>query len=53
MTVKYIGKEDLVALEREKEYKVLSIEKGWYRIVTELEEDYLLLLPELFKIVSE
>ena len=52
MTVKYIGKEDLVALEREKEYKVLSIERGWYRIVTELEEDYLF-PPELFDIILE
>ena len=40
MKVKYIGP-DLVALEKNKEYDVISVEKGWYRIMTELDEDYL------------
>lgn len=30
----------------------MSIEKGWYRIMTELEEDYLF-PPECFQIVEE
>ncbi|MBQ8194942.1 MAG: hypothetical protein IJZ47_06210 [Oscillospiraceae bacterium] len=51
MKVRYIG-EDLVALKTGKEYEVLSVEKGWYRINTELDEDYLL-PPEAFEIVSE
>lgn len=41
MKVKYIGKKDTVALDRDKEYEVISIEKSWYRIMTELDEDYL------------
>lgn len=32
---------DTVAIEKNKEYEVISIEKGWYRIMTELDEDYL------------
>lgn len=46
--VKYIGKEDTLAFERDKEYEVISIEKGWYRIMTELEDDYLF-PPNLFE----
>ena len=41
MKVKYIGKADIVALEKGKVYNVLSVERGWYRIMTEIEEDYL------------
>ena len=33
-------------------YEVISIEKGWYRIVCELDEDYLF-PPELFEVVEE
>lgn len=39
--VKYIGEKDTLAFNREKEYFVLSVEKGWYRILTDLDEDYL------------
>ncbi len=39
--VKYVGVKDTLAFIREKEYYVLSVEKGWYRILTELDEDYL------------
>lgn len=51
MKVKYIG--DLIspALEKGKEYDVLSIEKGWYRIMTELDEDYLF-PPEWFEKIN-
>lgn len=52
MKVKYLGKVDTVALEKDKIYDVLSIEKGWYRIMTELDEDYLF-PPEQFEITEE
>lgn len=51
MKVKYIGP-DLVALEKNKEYDVISVEKGWYRIMTELDEDYLF-PPEVFEIIRD
>ena len=50
MKVKYIGK-PLVALEVNKNYDVLSVENEWYRIMTELDEDYLF-PPEAFVIVE-
>ncbi|MCQ2173304.1 MAG: hypothetical protein MJZ17_11260 [Bacteroidales bacterium] len=53
MKVKYIGKEYIgTAFEPDKIYDVLSVEKGWYRIMTELDEDYLF-PPNLFEIVEE
>lgn len=51
MKVKYIG-ESLVAMTYGKIYDVISIEKGWYRIMTELDEDYLF-PPESFEIVED
>ncbi len=51
MKVKYIG-DDIVAIDKDKSYDVMSIEKGWYRIMTELDEDYLF-PPEVFEIVEE
>ena len=51
MKVRYIGK-DLAAMEKGKVYDVISIEKGWYRIMTEIDEDYLF-PPKLFEIVQE
>lgn len=50
MRVKYIGK-DLVAMEKGKIYDVISVENGWYRIKTELDEDYLF-PPESFELVE-
>ena len=50
MKVKYIGK-SLVALEVNKIYDVLAVENGWYRIMTELDEDYLF-PPEAFEVVE-
>ena len=52
MKVKYLGKIDTVALEKNKVYDVISVEKDWYRIMTELDEDYLF-PPEFFEIVEE
>ncbi len=51
MKVRYIG-EDLVAVVKGKVYDVISVEKGYYRIMTEIHEDYLL-PPQLFEIVAE
>jgi hypothetical protein len=52
LKVKYIGTQYLeTAFEKEKIYDVLSVEKGWYRIMTELDEDYLF-PPECFEIVE-
>ena len=52
MKVKYLGKVDTVALEKGKIYDVMSVEKGWFRIMTELDEDYLF-PPEQFEIIEE
>ena len=51
MKVKYIGKKDTLAFDRDLVYEVISIEKGWFRIMTELEEDYLF-PPHVFEIVD-
>lgn len=51
LKVKYIG-EDLVAMRVGKIYDVISIEKGWYRIMTELGETYLF-PPHLFEVVED
>ena len=52
MKVKFVGDWDTLALEKGKVYDVISVEKGWYRIMTELDEDYLF-PPQLFEIVEE
>ena len=51
MRIRYIG-EDRIGIRTAKIYDVISIEKGWYRIMTEYDEDYLF-PPELFEIVEE
>ena len=51
MTVKYIGDYYKVVLEKGKIYKVLRIEKSWYRINTEL-DDTALFAPEDFEIIE-
>lgn len=40
MRVKYKGKSS-VSLTNDEEYEVISVEKGWYRIVDDTDEDYL------------
>lgn len=52
MKVKYIAPRETLAFERDKVYDVVSIEKGWYRIMTELDDDYLF-PPEAFEIVEK
>ena len=51
MKVKFKGNYETFAFESGKVYDVMSIEKGWYRIMTELDEDYLF-HPEDFDIVE-
>ena len=38
MKVKYIGSYDTPAIDKTKIYEVISIERNWYRIMTELDE---------------
>ena len=51
MKVRYIGKPNDLVFSPDKEYEVMSIEKGWYRIMTELGEDYLF-SPENFEVTQ-
>ncbi|MCD8368906.1 MAG: hypothetical protein LUC94_01000 [Clostridiales bacterium] len=43
---------DMVGIRQGKIYDVIAVERGWYRIKAELEEDYLF-PPEAFEIVGE
>lgn len=52
MRVKFTAKSDTLTLDAGKVYDVISIEKGWYRIMSELDEDYLF-PPEAFEIVED
>ena len=52
MKVRYIGKTEFLMLTNGKIYEVISIERKWYRIMTELEEDYIF-PPECFEVVEE
>ncbi len=58
MKIKYIGISN-IALDHGKIYEVKSIEKGWYRINTNITNDFTgepedyLFPPELFEIVEE
>lgn len=49
--VRYTGNSDPLCLLNGKVYKVLSIEKGWYRIIDETGEDYLF-PPDVFEKVE-
>ena len=51
MTVRYIGKREADIIPN-KEYEVISIERGWYRSVDESGEDYLY-GPSNFEIVND
>lgn len=56
--VKFISKEDnfgvftLNSLTYNKEYEVISIERGWYRVDDDSGDDYLY-PPELFEIIEQ
>lgn len=51
MKVKYIGVQNTLAFSRDKVYDVIAVEKGWFRVKTDLDEDYLF-PPELFEIID-
>ena len=50
MKVKYKGISD-VSLTNGKEYEVISIEKGWFRLVDNTEDDYLF-APDEFEVTD-
>ena len=52
MKVKYNGITSPLELTNGREYEVLSVEKGWYRVDTDMGEDYLY-PPEVFEVVEE
>lgn len=41
MKVRYLGETSFLELTRGKVYEVVSVEKGWYRLVDDSVEDYL------------
>ena len=41
MKVRYLGKTEFLVLTNNKVYDVISVEKGWYRVVDDSGEDYL------------
>ena len=51
MKIKYIGETD-VSLTNGKEYEVIAVENGWYRIVDDTDDDYLY-SPEQFEIIEQ
>ena len=52
MKAKYVGNINTIALKKGKVYDVMSVEKGWFRIMTELDDDYLF-PPEQFEIIED
>jgi len=52
MKVRYLGKTEFLVLTNNKIYDVISVEKGWYRIVDDSGEDYLY-PSNYFEIVEE
>ncbi len=52
LKVEYLGKSDPLELINGKIYEVVSVEKGWYRIIDETGEDYLY-PPTAFRVVKE
>ncbi len=51
MKVRYLGETSFLELTHGKVYKVLSVEKDWYRIVDDSDEDYLY-PPDEFEVVE-
>lgn len=52
MKVRYTGKTESFMLTHDKIYDVISIEKGWYRILDDTNDDYLY-PPNIFEIVEK
>lgn len=50
MKVKYTGKTEPLFLTHGKVYDVISVEKEWYRIKDDTDDDYLY-PPEVFEII--
>lgn len=51
MKVRWKGETDFLVLTNNRIYDVLSVEKGWYRVVDDSGEDYLY-PPEQFEVVE-
>ena len=51
MKVKYIGETMPLELTNGKIYTVISVERGWYRVVDDTGEDYLY-PPDVFSVMS-
>ena len=51
MKIKYKGETSFLITTKGKIYDVLSVEKGWYRIMDDSGEDYLY-PPEMFEVVE-
>ncbi|WP_419074771.1 hypothetical protein [Ruthenibacterium lactatiformans] len=51
MKVRWKGETEFLVLTHDKVYNVLSIERGWYRLIDDSQEDYLY-PPEKFEIVE-
>ena len=51
MKVKWLGKTVFLVLTNNKIYNVISIERGWYRIIDDSGDDYLY-HPDMFEIVE-
>lgn len=52
MKVRWKGETEFLMLTHDKVYTVLGMEKDWYRLVDDSDEDYLY-PPENFEIVEE
>lgn len=52
LKAKYIGETSPLELTNGKIYPVLSVEKGWYRVVDDTGEDYLY-PSDVFEVVNE
>lgn len=52
MKIKWKGKTEFLMLTHDKIYEVMSVEKGWYRIVDDSGEDYLY-PPGQFEVIEE
>lgn len=53
MRVRYDGETDFLVLTHGKIYNVISIERGWYRIVDDSGEDYLFPAKLFTEVLSE
>lgn len=52
MKVRYVGKTDPTGFTNGKVYDVISVERGWYRIIDPFVKDDYLYPPDLFEIVE-